>query len=137
MSGRIFLDTNVLVYAYSNDDLVKKAQAMLIMQTPDSWLSTQTLIEFVNVYTRKLKAPWPIVEAALHELGRDFAVYQTTPATIAHATRLAQRYGLAWFDALMVAAALECGCETLFSEDLNAGQLLEGALRIVNPFASQ
>ena len=95
------------------------------------------LIEFANVYHRKLKIAWPDVAIALDELRQDFNIYQTTPATIAHATRLAQRYGLAWFDALIVAAALECGCETLFSEDLNAGQLLEGALRIVNPFASQ
>lgn len=134
MSGRVFLDTNVLLYAYSHDDLVKKAQAMLAMQAPDAWLSTQTLIEFANVYARKLKAPWPAVETALQELGRDFAVYQTTPTTIAYATRLAQRYGLAWFDALIVAAALECNCEALYSEDLNAGQLLGGTLRVINPF---
>lgn len=135
MSARIFLDTNVLIYAYSNDDLLKKAQALVAMQSPDTWLSTQTLIEFANVYSRKLKTPWPAVEIALAELSRDFAVYQTTPATIAHATRLAHRYGLAWFDALIVAASLECGCETLYSEDLNAGQLLEGTLRVSNPFA--
>lgn len=135
MSARIFLDTNVLIYAYSHDDLLKKAQALLAMQAPDAWLSTQTLIEFANVYARKLKTPWPDVEVTLDELGRDFAVYQTTPATIAHATRLAHRYGFSWFDALIVAAALECGCETLYSEDLNAGQLIEGTLHVVNPFA--
>jgi predicted nucleic acid-binding protein len=135
MSARVFLDTNVLIYAYSHDDLVKKAQALVAMQVPDAWLSTQTLIEFANVYARKLKTPWPDVEATLAELSTDFAVYQTTPATITHATRLAHRYGFSWFDALIVAAALECGCETLYSEDLNAGQLIEGTLQVVNPFA--
>ena len=69
------------------------------------------------------------------ELSADFNIYQTTPATITHATRLAQRYGLSWFDALIVAAALECGCQMLYSEDLSAGQLLAGSLRVVNPFA--
>lgn len=93
------------------------------------------LIEFANVYSRKLKVAWPTVETALHELGRNFAVYQTTPATVAHATRLAGRYSLSWFDALIAAAALECGCDTLHSEDLQTGLVLENTLTVVNPFA--
>lgn len=134
MSGRIFIDTNVLVYSYSNDDLIKKAQALVTLQIPDAWLSTQVLIEFANIYHRKLKVDWPTVGVAVVELSRDFSVHPTTPPTITHATRLAQRYGFSWFDALIVAAALECGCDTLYSEDLNAGQLIEGTLRVVNPF---
>ena len=135
MSARIFLDTNVLVYAYASYEPVKQAQALLTFEAPDVWLSTQVLIEFANVYQRKLKMAWPAVETALSELAQDFNIHQTTPATIAHATRLAQRYGFSWFDALIVAASLECGCQTLYSEDRSAGQLLAGSLRVVNPSA--
>ena len=134
MSGRSFIDTNVLVYAYSNDDLVKKAQALLTLQSSEAWLSTQVLIEFANIYSRKVKVAWPGVETALNELLNDFAVHPAAGGTIVHATRLAQRYGFSWFDALIVAAALECGCETLYSEDLQHGQLIEQSLRVVNPF---
>lgn len=134
MSGRVFFDTNVLVYAYSNDNPIKRQVALTLGSVPDRWLSTQVLIEFANVFSRKLKTPWPDVQIALLELTSNNGVYQTTPATITHATRLAQRYGLSWFDALIVAAALECGCNTLYSEDLSAGQLFDGALRVVNPF---
>ncbi len=136
MSGRIFFDTNVLVYAYSNDDTIKRQVALTLGTTSDRWLSTQVLIEFANVFSRKLKTPWPDVQLALLELTSNNSVHQTTPATIVFATRLAQRYGFSWFDALIVAAALECGCQTLYSEDLRAGQLVEGTLRVVHPFAN-
>lgn len=134
MSARAFLDTNVLIYAYAGYEPVKQAQALAVLQAPDAWLSTQVLIEFANVYHRKLKTAWPDVEIAIQELSQDFNIYPAKSSTIAHATRLAQRYGFSWFDALIVAAALECGCETLYSEDLNAGQLIEGTLHVVNPF---
>ena len=134
MSGRIFIDTNVLVYAYSNDDLSKKASAADALQTPDAWLSTQVLTEFANVYHRKLKIGWPQVERVVEQLSVEFSIQTNTAATITHATRLAQRYGFSWFDALIVAAALECGCQTLYSEDLQDGQLVEGSLRVLNPF---
>jgi len=134
MSARIFLDTNVLIYAYASYEPVKQAQALTLFKAPDVWLSTQVLIEFANVYHRKLKTAWPDVETALNELVQDFNVYKTSSATITNATRLAHRYGFSWFDALIVAAALECGCDTLYSEDLNAGQLIESTLQVVNPF---
>lgn len=134
MSGRVFFDTNVLVYAYSSSDAAKRQVALTLGIAPDRWISTQVLIEFTNVLARKLKISWPDIQLSLVELTNNNSVQTTTPATIAYATRLAHRYGFSWFDALIVAAALECGCETLYSEDLNAGQLLEGTLHVVNPF---
>lgn len=92
------------------------------------------LIEFVNVSHRKLKTAWPDIQTALIESTANYHLAPTTAGTIAQATRLAQRYGFSWFDALIVAAALECGCETLYSEDLQHGQLIEQSLRVVNPF---
>lgn len=72
----------------------------------------------------------------IRKLIRDFNVYPTKSDTIAHATRLAHHYGFSWFDALIIAAALECGCDTLYPEDLHAGQVIEGTLRVVNPCAT-
>lgn len=138
MSGKIFLDTNILIYAYSAYEPLKKAQAQALIASANgnAWLSTQVLIEFVNVSYRKLKTAWPDVQIALIELTASYQIAQTTPGTIAHAMRLAHRYGFSWFDALIVAAALECGCDTLYSEDLHAGQLIEGTLQVLNPFAA-
>ena len=121
MSGSIFLDTNVLVYLYSNDDLVKKAQATVAVTQGQPWISTQVLIEFVNVSRRKLKESWSSTEAGVVEFQATFSFYPNPPATILRAIQLAQRYGFSWFDALIVAAALDCGCQTLYSEDLQHG----------------
>ena len=104
------------------------------MQAPNAWISTQVLIEFANVYARKLKVVWPGVEAAILEITKELSVHQTAITTVTHATRLAQRCGFSWFDALIVAAALECGCETLYSEDLQHGQVIENSLTVLNPF---
>ena len=134
MSGRIFLDTNVLVYAYAAFEPAKKAQALAVSNAGERWISTQVLIEFVNVSQRKLKTSWADIQTTLIELAGNHRITVTTAATIAQATRLADRYGFSWFDALIVAAALECGCETLYSEDLQHGQLIEDLVRVVNPF---
>ncbi|MDO7876321.1 PIN domain-containing protein [Hymenobacter sp. ASUV-10] len=134
MSGRIFLDTNVLVYAYSAFEPVKQAQALVASNSGERWISTQVLIEFVNVSQRKLKASWPDIQTTLIEITSNNQVIATSTVTIAHATRLAHRYDFSWFDSLIVAAALECGCETLYSEDLQHGQVIEQTLRVVNPF---
>ena len=134
MSGRSFFDTNVLVYAYTNNDLTKQAPALAALGQPDAWISTQVLTEFINVSHRKFNTPWPVVAQGYPELLRNFSVHTNTPATILRAVQVAQRYGFSWFDALIVAAALDCGCDTLYSEDLQHGQLLDGTLRVVNPF---
>lgn len=65
---------------------------------------------------------------------QNISIHPNTPATILRAIGVAQRYGFSWFDSLIVAAALECGCQTLYSEDLQHGQLLDTTLRVVNPF---
>lgn len=134
MSDRIFLDTNVLVYSYAVTEPIKRTQALAAIGSGQAWVSTQVLIEFVNVSHRKLKAAWPDIQLSLVELNANYQVVPTSAATIAHATRLADRYGFSWFDSLIVAAALECDCETLYSEDLQHGQVIEDSLRVMNPF---
>ena len=91
MSGSAFLDTNVLVYSYAETEPVKKAQALAAIGTGEVWLSTQVLIEFVNVNHRKLKVTWPSIQRSLVELDANYRLLQTSAATIAHAT-VAQRW---------------------------------------------
>lgn len=134
MSGRIFLDTNVLLYSYSEYEPLKRSQALTAIAAGEVWISTQVLIEFVNVNYRKLKTAWPDIQTSLIELTNNYEITSTSSTTITQATRVAARYGFSWFDSLIIAAALECGCETLYSEDMHHGQLIEDTLRIVNPF---
>jgi predicted nucleic acid-binding protein len=127
-----FLDTNVLVYAFTTDPRSAVAQALLGRGCATS---VQGLNEFTNVARRKLGMTWREVRDAL-------AAVRTVCRTIvpldiethADALRLAERHGYTIFDALMIAAALCADCNVLFSEDMQDGAVIDGRLRIVNPF---
>ena len=131
MTGE-FLDSNVLVYAFTSDPRAEAAQALL---ERGCTISVQGLNEFVNVARRKLGKSW-------RELRDDLSAIRTVCPTVipigvdTHeaALRLAERYGFAMFDALMVATASKAGCTTLWSEDMQDGMLIDGKLRIANPF---
>ena len=133
MSDKPFLDTNVVLYAFRQGDA--RSQRAEILLAVGGTLSVQVLNEFVNVARRKLNKSWAEVRRALAIL-RVFCPYPS-PVTIEthdRAVQIAERYGYSIFDSLIVAAALERQCETLYSEDLQASQVIEGRLRVRNPF---
>ena len=133
MSDKPFLDTNVVLYAFRQGDA--RSQRAEVLLAAGGTLSVQVLNEFVNVARRKLNKSWAEVRCALAIL-RVFCPYPA-PITIEthdRAVQIAERYGYSIFDSLIVAAALERQCETLYSEDLQAGQVIEGRLRVRNPF---
>jgi predicted nucleic acid-binding protein len=127
-----FLDTNILVYAFTTDPRAGAAQALL---GRGCVTSVQALNEFTNVARRKLGMTWREVRDAL-------AAVRTVCRTIlpvdieihADALRIAERYGYTIFAALMVAAALRADCTVLYSEDRQDGMAISGRLRIVDPF---
>ena len=135
-SGKRFIDTNVVLYLYSEDEPDKKrAAAALVRGTERAWISTQVLSEMANVLRRKFKLNYPDIAAAIAEVCAGCHVHVVTSETIAHALTLAERYRHSYFDSLILAAALECGCETLASEDMQNGFVAESSLTIWNPFA--
>jgi predicted nucleic acid-binding protein len=127
-----FLDTNVLVYAALSDDPRCPTAERLL--AGGGTISVQVLNEFVNVARGKLKWPWPDIEAMLALVrGRSAQVRDISVWTHEAAVSLARDHGLALYDALIVAAAIEAGCDTLYSEDMQHGRTF-GGLAIVNPF---
>ena len=127
-----FLDTNVLVYAFSTDERASKAQQLL---ERGCLINVQILNEFANVARRKLKMSWTELSDALDDIRT--LCPTISPVTLdTHAAGLqrAQRYGLSVFDGLVVAAALEAGCATLWSEDMQHGLIVDERLTILNPF---
>jgi predicted nucleic acid-binding protein len=127
-----FIDTNVLVYAaLSNDPRCQTAERLL---AAGGTISVQVLNEFANVARGKLKWPWPDIEAMLALVrSRTGRVRELSVLTHQAALALARDHGLGLYDALIVAAALDAGCDTLFTEDLQHGRKF-GNLTIVNPF---
>jgi predicted nucleic acid-binding protein len=127
-----FLDTNILVYAFSRDPRAEVAEKLL---AKGCVISVQGLNEFINVAKRKLGMRWPEVRQALASIRTLCPTILTVDVeTHVDAVAHAERYGLGIFDALMIAAAVKAGCKTLWSEDMQDGMVIKGVLRIANPF---
>ena len=132
---RIFLDSNVLLYAYSATDTDKRARARTLADDPGAIISTQVLSEFANVVLRKFGMPVSEARRRTAELAARCEVITVTPATVIEAFLIRERFGFGFFDSQIVASALASGATTLYSEDLHHGQTVDGILRIVSPFA--
>jgi predicted nucleic acid-binding protein len=126
-----FFDTNIFVYAMTGDPRGILARSRL----RDSGVtSAQVLNEFVRVSRKTLRLDWSVVEAALQEFRA--LVDEIRPVALSTpeiALLIAREDGLDIYDALMVAAAIEAGCDRLYSEDLQHGRKFGGCV-IVNPF---
>jgi len=126
-----FFDSNVLIYAYSSDARRDRALATI---AGGGVISVQVLNEFTNVLRKKQKQDWPVIEAALQTVRFRFPdIMPLTADTHAAAIAVARDHHLSFYDALIVASAIEAGCDTLCSEDLQHGGVIAG-LRIKNPF---
>lgn len=135
MSGKTFLDTNIVVYLYSGDEPEKRAAALALIEQNNSVVSTQVLSELANTLSRKFGLSYDVVAQAVAEVRDACTVVPVMPDTIAQALALAQKYRYSYYDSLILAAALSAGCETLATEDMKHGQSIDGALTIRNPFA--
>ncbi len=136
---KFFFDTNVLVYLFDADtpDKRKKARALFHRhtETGDILLSTQVLQEFYVTVTRKLARP--LDAAVASQTVSSFAelpIVQIDSELIVSAIHRSRNSQLSFWDALIVQAAIEGHASTLYSEDLQDRQVLDG-LRVVNPFS--
>jgi predicted nucleic acid-binding protein len=128
---KAFFDTNVLVYAFLDTEKRETAQAALAQ---GGVISTQVLNEFSNVTFRKHGRGWQEVADAITVIRQHFPdVAPLTADTHARAMGLARNHMLSFYDALIVASAIENDCDRLYSEDLQSGQRF-GKLVVVNPF---
>ena len=134
-SDKVFWDTNVLVYCYDKNQSERKVKAQaLSLELPDIMISTQVMNELAFVLSKKQGLDWNKVAGVLQEVSENFTIYTNTVETIIKATGIAKKYLFSFYDSLIVASALEAGCNILYSEDLHDGQVIENSLRIINPF---
>ncbi|MBC5767102.1 PIN domain-containing protein [Ramlibacter sp. GTP1] len=131
-AARFFLDTNVLLYLFSGETGKADRAEALLLERPT--ISVQVLNEFTSVALRKLSMGWDEVDESLAAIKASCAMESLTEETHETGCRLAQRYSLNVYDAMIAASALLAGCNVLYSEDMQHGLLLEKRLRIVDPF---
>lgn len=134
---RVFVDTNILVYAHDASAHEKHIRSRDLLRAlwaeGGGGLSIQVLQEFYVNITRKV--PRPLAPSTAAEIIGDLAawnVHSPTAEDIQEAIRLQQRYGLSFWDAMILTSAKAIGCATVWSEDLNAGQRYD-SVQVVNP----
>src|SRR5437016_7098895 len=139
MNGKFFLDTNIFVCSFDRTSPAKAKRATeLIREAVDrskGVVSYQVVQEFVNVALRRFGPPMTLAEAEqyLGTIFRPLLAINSSQVLYAEALRLSGRYRFSWYDALIVAGAVEAQCSVLYTEDLQHGQRF-GSLQIENPF---
>lgn len=135
MTVKPFLDTSILIYLLAQDDPRSQVAESLLLA--GGHISVQVLNEFAAVAHRKLKLNFAQIERALADIQLLCeAALPISVETHRNGLKIAARYRLQIYDSIIVAAAQECGCNTLLSEDMQDGQKI-GGLKIRNPFAKQ
>jgi predicted nucleic acid-binding protein len=134
MPAADFFDSNVVLYlGLRGTEKGDRAERLL---DAGGNISMQVLNECANVLRLKRRVPWLETRTFLDEILTLVRVWPLTTDLHREGLRLAERYGFSIYDSSIVAAALAAGCDTLWSEDMQDRMLIDGRLRIVNPFKS-
>ena len=138
MTAKVFVDSNILIYAHDADagpkQRIAAAQVRALWEDQSGRISTQVLQEFYVTVTQKLGKP--LAKGNAREIVRDYAQWvatPTTPQTVIRASEISEGWRLSFWDSLILAAAEEQDCSTVLTEDLNSGQTVAG-IQIINPF---
>jgi len=138
MSDKVFLDTNILVYAYDRGEPEKQAQAQGLLtggiERENAVISAQVLGEFFVVVTRRIQTPLSAEEAEqVIDLLGILPVVEIDLKLVRQALSIHKELQISYWDSLIIAAAERADCAMVLSEDLNAGQVYQG-VRVENPF---
>jgi predicted nucleic acid-binding protein len=139
MIDKVFFDTNIFVYAYTSNDEHKHntiLELFVKLKAANSHLciSSQVLNEFYAVETIKYKVKHSETIGYVKEMSKNFSVFSVTKDTSLYALSLKEKYHYSWWDSLVLASALENGCQVVYSEDMQHEQTIENLLKIINPF---
>jgi predicted nucleic acid-binding protein len=136
---RFFLDTNILIYQFDETAPAKAERATELVrtaiQTGEGIISYQVVQEFINAATRRFRVPMQLndVRHCLSAFLRPLTAIESSPMLFVDALNILERHKFSWYDSIIIAAAAQGDCETLYSEDLHHG-FQWGTTKVVNPF---
>ncbi len=140
MKDRFFIDTNIFVYTFDEKDITKNKDARklieLALKNYKGVISYQVIQEFVNVVSRIVKPPMSTKDISDYLNSTMYPICRVyfSKGLVTTALKMLNSYNYSWYDSLILAAAIESGSKTLYSEDLQHGQIVEG-VEIINPFS--
>jgi predicted nucleic acid-binding protein len=136
MSDKVFLDTNILLYAKIDDGTVKHAKIHALLTTGIVGAEVSVSIQVINEYfvnALRKNVDTTDIETTVRQFMSDFNLVPLTAGLVNDSIRIFKQYQLSYWDSVIVAAALEADCSILYSEDLQNGQIIDGTLTVVNP----
>jgi predicted nucleic acid-binding protein len=137
MKDKAFIDTNVFIYLYSEDEIEKQEISQIAADKYNCIISTQVLNEFSNVCIGKLKKSTEEIELAIDEMVEQCVLLIIEEETIKLALKIHKEFEYNYFDCLMIASALNSGCKYLITEDLADGQIIYDKLTIINIYSEE
>jgi predicted nucleic acid-binding protein len=139
MSGKVFVDSNIFIYAkIKSQDAEKHIDAQSLLRSLDRQviISVQVLNEFYNTLIR-IGVDDATIQDSLKQIVRSALTQSINKSTIELCWKMRNKYHYSYYDSLILASAVESRCTILYSEDLQHGQVIEKKLKIVNPFYSK
>lgn len=133
MNDKSTIDSNVLIYAFGNQDDLKKRIAKKILANCNK-ISLQAVNETIYVLHRKFNFTIVELDKIIQFFNVKFQVKSIDIVTLNKAMMIMEKYNYSFWDSMMLAAALENKCSELYSEDMQNNQIIEGTLKIINPF---
>lgn len=134
MKDQAFVDTNVFIYLYSDDELEKQKKCLQIFEHYHCVTSIQVINEISNVMLKKFKVDSEKISIVIQEIENNCAVNPISLLTVQKALEIHKHYGYSYYDSLIVSSALENECTILLTEDMQNGQKIEGTLSLKNIF---
>ncbi len=133
MRDRVFIDSNIFLYAFSTKDISKqKIAAKIVLKS--ACISTQVINEVSSNLIKKFKMDNDDIQAFVVDSYKRYVVNTFSKNVFLGGALLRDKYHLSYYDSLIVASALDAGCGVLYSEDMQHGQIIDEELVIVNPF---
>jgi predicted nucleic acid-binding protein len=129
-----FIDSNIILYLFDFDLQKSMITNQIVASKPK--INSQVLVEVINVCRRKFGFKKDECLNLCNDLIKTCEIVSIGEKTIESVSQLVEKYDFQIFDGIIVASALESGCDLLYSEDMQHGLLVEGRLRIRNPFLS-
>ena len=138
MKDKIFIDTNIIIYCYSNSEMEKRIICQKLFETYSELnISKQVINEMTNILFKKFKLSSFDIKNTIEQISNIVFTCDFNFDTQIKAIELKDKYNLQYYDALIIATALENHCNIIFSEDMQHNQIIENKLTIINPFIKE
>lgn len=134
MQGKVFVDTNVLIYFISSEERKKVKAKEVIFSNQDVCISSQIISEFISVCFSKNLLEFDEINILVGDLIDALKFSVIKESTIKKALQIKKDLNYSYWDSLVIASALENNCSILYTEDMQSGQTIDNTITIINPF---